>query len=229
MPEMTAEEYAAYLKELEGGTKSAYELQTVDLTSVYASPGIEVEISGKYLYVFSNTWGSLRYINVRINHSSAPAIPIQWLSGIPVDFTRVFVENSLAQGATSLLYLLATKLPGAGMEAMTSVFRPWGNTETIKVGRAEINLYTARLTSAGNFLGTAGTLYWLTIRPSAAVWLCALANKATTGTVVWDIGDPVGSAPMHIVFDPPMGFSVAIRLETATNLASATAGYMPAL
>ena len=148
MPDMTAEEYAQYLKELEGGTKSAYDLQTVDITSVYASPGLERHIQGKYLYVFSNTWGSINTIRVRLNHPGAAAIPIQWLSGIPVDFTRVFVENSLAQGATSLLYLLATKLPGAGMEAMTSVFRPWGNTETIKVGRAEINLYTARLTSA---------------------------------------------------------------------------------
>lgn len=288
MPDMTDTEYQQYLKELEGGAKFAYKFRSEALDTARVAPGEEIGIGGKFLYVGTSIGGTLNAIYIRFNHPSADAIPADFASGIPVDFTRLYLTSGSQSGKS--VYLLATQSPipidvigalmtrgvaaayypatrwqalmaEAGLYIWDSassqyykVISPTGDstdpktvvpvmlmgfdgstldrlavyaTGILKVARAEAGISTARLTIAGNFKATAGKLYWLTIRPSAAVWLCALTNQATTGgTVVWDIGDPVGSTPFDKTFDPPLEFSTAIRLETATNLASATAGYI---
>lgn len=95
-----------------------------------------------------------------------------------------------------------------------------------KQARAEAGLSTNRIAAAGAIKVSAGSLYWLTIRPSAANWVVSL-DDSTDGSAAtkWDIGAAAADG-IHIVFDPPMEFAAGIYAEALTNITSITAGYL---
>ena len=92
---------------------------------------------------------------------------------------------------------------------------------------SESGLQTNRLTAAGAFVVGACKLYWITVRPSSSDWYVSLDDSlAGAGTTVWDVGSGgSNSAPVHIIFDPPIEFATGCYLEAVDHITSCTIGY----
>lgn len=99
-------------------------------------------------------------------------------------------------------------------------------TGILKVGRAEIGAALVRKTSAGVVATGAKKLMWINIHPSDVNWLIELTDATLSGqTVVFSSGS-AAKEPHHYVFDPPIEFSTAIRLETATAITAVQFSYV---
>jgi len=83
-----------------------------------------------------------------------------------------------------------------------------------------------RLVGIGQVIAGAHKLYWMHHNPSAGLSVIEITDAiAAAGPVQYDCFH-TGREGHHVIFDPPLDFTVGIYLETLTNMTSAIFGFI---
>ena len=80
-------------------------------------------------------------------------------------------------------------------------------------------------TSDAAIKASAGAVYWLTISDTAAGVIQLNDSTDDSGTDLWQLTIPADGYA-HIIFDPPLEFSVGIFLDVPTGTPDVIIGYI---